>query len=204
LRRSYKLRWNEPVEDLLPMDDRPGQETIYRFHADRAHVGHGEPLTSWIEVWHQGARDERLPVTIRAASVHAVSGAEQGKILDLVYRDDGQGGDAVAGDRIYTNRFVPSEHEELRVARLVHIQADVEAAGATRVMVRDFTYTPRPVLESDAVSDAIVEGHLAIHRRLPTQPARSRGVGLRGEAPAHRGLPGAARRGAASAGALIR
>lgn len=164
---AYKLRWNQAITSDLDMDDRPGHETLYRFDADRAHVGFGEAYTSWIEVWQKGDRTRRVPITIHAASVHAVTGAAQGKVLDLAYRDDGQGGDEVAGDRIYTNRFVPSDHEELRAAQMVHVQANVEAeGGATRVMTRDFTYTPRPTVEIERVTDAIVGGHLAVTLHL--------------------------------------
>jgi hypothetical protein len=160
---EYKLHWNRAITSDLDMDERPGHETLYRFDADRTHVGYAEAFTSWIEVFRKGERSKRVPIRIHAASVNAVGGDEQGKMIDLVYRDDGTGGDAVAGDLVYTNRFVPSEHEELRTSRLVQIQANVEAeGGATRAIVREFTYAPRPTLEVERVTDAIVDGHLAV------------------------------------------
>lgn len=160
---TFKLNWNEAITSDLEMDDTPGRELVYRFDADRSLAAFGEPYTSWIEVWHKGERNRRVPLKIHAATVNTVSGSEQGRIMNLEYRDDGKNGDAKAGDFIYTNRFVPSSLQELRTSKQVHIQANVEAeGGATRVMTRDFGYTPRPPLEVERVTDAIVNGHLEV------------------------------------------
>jgi hypothetical protein len=147
--------WNRsfPVEHLL--DDRPGQETMFRLAGDRHHVEAGESLTSTLEVVAHG---ERLPITIHSALVEAAGQGRTG--IELVFRDDGEGGDAIAGDRIYTNRFVPSAHDALVMARRVRLQVDLEAAGVERLANLDFTYTPRPLLRLDDVSTAAREGSL--------------------------------------------
>lgn len=156
---TYKLKWNAALTSDLEMDDRPGQETLYRFDADRGYVMFGEAYTSWIEVWHKGERNHRVPLKIQANIV----GVEQTRNMTLDYHDDGKDGDVKAGDLVYTNRFVPSSYDELKVARQVHIQAAVEAeGGATRLMTRDFVYTPRPPLEVESVTDAVVGGHLGV------------------------------------------
>ena len=74
--------------------------------------------------------------------------------MPLAYADDGQ--------HRYRNRFVPSEHEELADAQQVRIAAEVEVEGERRMITRDFTYTPRPVLEILAIRDAVRDGSLVI------------------------------------------
>lgn len=159
---AYKLAYNKAIVSDLPMSDAPGSETTYRFSADRAHVAFGEAFTSWIEVWRTGDETRRIPAVIHEAWVMSVSGEAQGRTVKLVYRDDGADGDEIAGDLRYTNRFVPAQHEELRQGRLVHIVADVEAGGVRKPLMRDFTYTPRPVLEIVGVSDAVEDGSLVV------------------------------------------
>lgn len=158
----YLIEWNKPVISDLPMSDLPGHETMYRFGADRHHVTFGEPLSTWIEVWRLGDETRRLPVTVHAAYVMALSGPKQGRVIPLVYRDDGMNGDEVAGDLRYTNRFVPSEHEEMRQSMQVQIVADVEAGDMRKPIIRDFTCAPRPTIEIVGVSDSIKEGSLAV------------------------------------------
>jgi uncharacterized protein DUF4784 len=157
------LQWNKPSTVDLPMDDRPGRETTYHFDADRAHVAYGEAITSWIEVWKQGNPQERLPVTVENASVMATSGPHSGRTLELRYHDDGQDGDAVAGDLRYTNRFVPSSVPELKQSLQVHLMATVSCCdGVRRAFMRDFTYAPRQPLQIVGVGDGIRDGSLAI------------------------------------------
>ncbi len=152
--------WNQtfPVEHLL--DDRDGQETVFRFASDRHHVEHGEALTATIEVWPQGARERRLPVTFHSAIVEAFGTGRTG--VTLTFRDDGADGDAVAGDRRYTARLVPSEHAALERAQRVRLQVDLEAAGVQRLAHLDFTYTPRPLLDLVGVEAGPEDGHLAV------------------------------------------
>ena len=151
---AYKLAWNEPVVSDLPFLEAGGREIEFRFASDRAHVGFGETLTSWIEVWEASAPDRRLPATIRQAWVMSNAGGRQGRTVPLDYADD--------GTHRYTNRFVPSEHDELADAQQVRISAEVEVEGERRLITRDFTYTPRPVLEVLAIRDAIRDGSLVI------------------------------------------
>jgi len=153
--------WNQPLPSELGLDDRPGQETVMRIAGDRHHVEFGEALTSTIEVWPAARPAERLPVVIRSALVEAFGQGRTG--VSLSYRDDGDGGDAVAGDHVYTCRFVPSEREELTVAAMrVRIQVDLEAGGVERLLHLDFTYTPRPLLDLVAATTAAKDGGLAL------------------------------------------
>ncbi|MBL8625730.1 MAG: hypothetical protein JNK64_30740 [Myxococcales bacterium] len=155
--------WDEPIVSDLGLDDRPGQETAYRFGADRQHVGFGEPLTTWIEVWPAAHPDQRLPVTIRSAVVLKTGGRSPGRTGgQLAYRDDGQGGDAVAGDHVYTNRFVPSEKDELTQAGRVHLSVAIEAGGVERLISRDFDYAPRPLLDLVDVTSGPRDGGLGL------------------------------------------
>jgi hypothetical protein len=154
----YKLTWNDAIVSELPFTS----QLSYHYAADRHHVTFGEPLTSWIEVWQRGEETKRVPLTVRSAWVMVTSGPGQGRTIELAYHDDGKDGDAVAGDLRYTNRFVPAEHEELKVSHPVQLYADVVAAGVEKPMIRDFTYAPRPVLEVTGVHDALVGGSLAV------------------------------------------
>ncbi|MBL9016166.1 MAG: hypothetical protein JNL83_18405 [Myxococcales bacterium] len=159
-RAGERQPWNQPfpVEHLL--DDRAGQETAVRFVADRHHVEHGQSLTSMIEVVSVARRTERLPIELRSAIVEAAGTGRTG--IELVYRDDGRDGDAVAGDRIYTNRFVPGAEPALARARSVRLQVDLEAGGVERLIHLDFTYTPRPLLELAGVTGDVRDGSLVV------------------------------------------
>lgn len=152
--------WNQtfPVEHLL--DDRAGQETAVRFSSDRHHVEYGQPLISTIEVMPVARRAERLPIAFRSAIVEAAGAGRTG--VGLVYRDDGKEGDAVAGDRVYTNRFVPSDERALARARTVRLQVDLEAGGVERLVNLDFTYTPRPLLALASATGEVRDGSLAV------------------------------------------
>jgi hypothetical protein len=153
--------WNQPFPVEHALDDRPGQETVSRFASDRHHVEFGEALTSTIEVWPAARPGKRLPVVIRSALVEAFGQGRTG--VSLTYRDDGEGGDAVAGDHVYTNRFVPSDREELAVAAMrVRLQVDIEAGGVERLLHLDFTYTPRPLLELVAATTGARDGGLGL------------------------------------------
>jgi hypothetical protein len=120
-----------------------------------------EAFTTFIEVWRvkDGAK---LPVTIEAAYVLAVSGAPGGRIAQLAYHDDGKDGDEVAGDNRYTNRFVPSSEPEMQVPRQMVIRAEVDLHGVKTAVTRDFTFSPRRVVEVLAMRDAVEGGNLVV------------------------------------------
>jgi hypothetical protein len=102
----------------------------------------------------------RLPVRFDKAMVVLTSGPRMGDVLALDYRDDGVAPDEQAGDRRYTNHFVPSQHEELAQASAARIEVYVEVEGMKRRFLRDFTWAPRPVLEVMSVRDAVEGGAL--------------------------------------------
>jgi hypothetical protein len=157
--QGFLLQWNAAVSHDLPVDD--AQTIFFRFDAEKGRVFAGEPYLSWAEAWtvEHGERTN-LPIRFEKASVVITSGPQQGDAFDLVYRDDGTGGDAVAGDHRYSNRFVPSEHDELSQASSARIEAYVEVGGQRRRFLRDFVWAPRPVLEVVAVRDRIQDGSL--------------------------------------------
>lgn len=159
-RAGERTPWNQPfpVEHLL--DDRPGQETALRFASDRHHVEAGQALTSTIEVAPVARRSERLPIAFRSAIVEMAGAGRTG--IELVYRDDGKDGDAVAGDHVYTNRFVPADQRALAVARTVRLQVDLEAGGVERLANLDFTYTPRPLLALAGATGTVHDGSLGV------------------------------------------
>ncbi len=160
---EYLLTWNKPATVDLPMDERPGQETTYHFDADRAHVAYGEAITSWIEVWKNGDPNQRMPIVVEDAYVMATTGPKPGRTVKLAYHDDGQDGDAVAGDLRYSNRLVPSKEPDLAQALQVHLMAVVSCCdGIRRSFMREFTYAPRKVLEIVGISDSIRGGNLAL------------------------------------------
>ncbi|MBI2395653.1 MAG: hypothetical protein HYV09_39170 [Deltaproteobacteria bacterium] len=160
---KHLVEWNKPVVSELPFSDKPGAETQYHFASDRAHVMFGEALTSWIEVWEKGDPNKRVPIRVVTAWVMLTSGGKPGRAVQLTYRDDGTDGDAVSGDRRYSNRFVPSAFKELTEPALARIEAEVEVDGVHKLMVRDFTYAPRQVLTVVGVSDALAEGSLLLN-----------------------------------------
>lgn len=159
----HLVQWNEPVVSELPFSDKPGAETNYHFASDRAHVMYGEALTSWIEVWEKGDPNKRLPINVVTAWVMLTSGSKPGRAVQLKYHDDGVDGDAVSGDRRYSNRFVPSAFKELSEPALARVEVEVEVDGVHKRMVRDFTYAPRQVLTMVGVSDAVADGSLLVN-----------------------------------------
>lgn len=152
-----KLEWNRTIVSDLPMDDRPGHETTYHFGADRWTVPYGEAFTSWIEVM---SGNQRLPLQILEARLVS---AETGEIAPLTYHDDGQDGDAVAGDHRYSNRVTPTSFPKLAAkAQQVQLEAIVEAGGVRRPMTRDFAYAPRKAAEIIGASESLRDGSLVV------------------------------------------
>lgn len=169
---EYLLTWNKPATADLPMDDRPGQETSYHFDADKAHVAYGEAITSWLEVWKNGDPAARLPVELRDAWVIGTSGPKQGRLVRLSYHDDGRDGDEVAGDRRYSNRFVPSSETVLSVSEQVHFYAVVSCCGGVeRAFMREFTYAPRKVVTIRSMTDLARSGSLVLTLDLDVHEA---------------------------------
>ena len=151
---TYKLNWNEPAVSILPLSDDENKPTSYRFVSDKAHVGFGEALTSWIEAWEGSDPNKRVPLKISEAYVIFDSGPKQGPAVPLVYNDDGLEGDVKSGDRRYTNRFVPSSIPALRQSQQVHLAAVIEFNGSRRMIIREFTYSPREVIKVLSVADS--------------------------------------------------
>lgn len=151
-----KLYWNRTVISDLPMDDRPGKSSIYRFGADRWTVPFNESLTSWIEVLDGG---KRIPVTVTDASLIST----KGRVTTLTYHDDGVDGDAVAGDLRYSNRLAPSKYPQLaKHAHQVRIEAIIIAAGVKRQITRDFAYSPRKAADITGAREALRDGNLVV------------------------------------------
>jgi hypothetical protein len=127
-------------------------------------VPFGEALTSWVEVIRTGSRPEHVTVNVLEAFVVSNSGPGQGRAMALEYNDEGRDGDLVAGDKIYTNRFVPSAVPGLaRSAQNVQVRAIIATAGAAaRPVVRDFTYAPRNDIEILGGTESIRDGNLVV------------------------------------------
>jgi hypothetical protein len=62
--------------------------------------------------------------------------------------------------------MVPSELAELATPQQVRIMAEVEVGKERRIITRDFTYTPRPVLEVLSMSDRLENGSLVVTLRV--------------------------------------
>lgn len=154
-----KLYWNRTVVSDLPMDDRSGKDTIYRFGADRWTVPFDEPFVSWIEVLDKG---QRIPFTVNEARLVSLDGSG-GRLGALTYHDDGLDGDAVAGDLRFSNRLVPAKYPQLATkAQQVHIEAIIEANDIKRPITRDFAYSPRNVAEITGAHEQLRDGNLVV------------------------------------------
>jgi len=152
-----KLHWNRTVVSDLPMDDREGKDVIYHFGADRWTVPFDEPFVSWIEVLDKG---KRIPVRVLEANVMSGDGGRAGTVA---FHDDGQDGDATAGDLRYSSRFVPAKNAALtKKSQQVRIEALIEAGGVKRSISRDFAYAPRKVAEIVGAHEALRDGNLVV------------------------------------------
>lgn len=156
----YLVDWNVPIVEPAPVDTEGDSGLTYRFGADRAAVGVGEALTSWIEV--SDREGNRRAITVTQAWVEAPGDAARQRMVSLVYNDQGVDGDEVAGDHRYTNRFIPSNIEAFHEPRQVHIVAELEVDGRRLRAIRPFDYAARPVLRVVGVSDELREGSLAL------------------------------------------
>lgn len=159
---KYKLDWNKPSVSDLPFSDKPDRPSSYRFASDKAHVVWGDSLTSWIEAWEGDDDTKRIPLKITNAFVMAVGGPKAGRLVPLEYKDDGVNGDAKAGDLRYSCRLTPSEHPALNLSYQVQLNAVIEQGDARRLIVREFTYAPRPIVNVTGISDAIKDGNLVV------------------------------------------
>jgi len=151
----YKLTWNQTVVSTLPFGDKPGNPIHYKFAADRAHVLPGQSLTSWFTAWRGDDETKRVPIKIVEAWVMVTSGSAPGRAVKLTFTD-------AAGNLVYTSRFQPSAHPELKKAQSAQIMAHVEIDGIQKPIVRDFTYSPRDVLKFGAAKDVVRNGSLVL------------------------------------------
>lgn len=157
---KYKLAWNEAAVSDLPLSD--SDPLYYRFGADRAHVTYGESYTAWIEAWEGEDDQKRVPIKISEAYIMALSGPKPGRVSQLQFKDDGLNGDAKAGDLRYTVRFNPSEIPEMKLSLQVRLSAVIEHKSAKRLVVREFTYAPRPVVVVEGITDSVKDGNMVV------------------------------------------
>jgi len=108
--------------------------------------------------------DERVP----AEEITAVVVAEdQRPVWTLGYRDDGEGGDAAAGDLIYTGRFEPGPdfYPDLAGSFLVRVRA-ITTDQRERIAATGFLYSNPYAQLTGRYRDAIVGGSLVIEAEV--------------------------------------
>jgi hypothetical protein len=163
-RTRYKLTWNEPLVDDLPLEN-PGEhtgDTYYRLTTNVVHVTPGQPLESSLEVW-RGTPQQRLPVILEGAWVEAL---EEGQFrrrvaLDYVARPGPQ----------YVNRFIPSEAPALQSLREVRLAVAFSSGGKRALATRAFTYAPKELLRWMSARDGVVDGSLRVELELEAETA---------------------------------
>lgn len=159
---DFALEWNKAVTSDLEL----GDGLVVRFDGNAGRVFGKEPYTATIAAWRTTGGKDRVPVAVRveraAVSVtNATGGAGNGEVFEVAFHDDGQDGDAQAGDRVLSTRFVPADKKELAHASAARIEAYVVIDGADRrQLVRDFVFAPREVLEVRALHDRAKDGSL--------------------------------------------
>jgi hypothetical protein len=86
---------------------------------------------------------------------------------ELEYRDDGTGGDAEAGDRVYTAVFVPGPEASGRPATSYMVRVVAMSLGdEQRIAVTSFLYSFPDARLTGAYRDAVVDGSLQVQAEV--------------------------------------
>jgi hypothetical protein len=93
-------------------------------------------------------------------------------VAELEYRDDGTGGDAQAGDRIYTATFAPGPESSgrLSVSYMVRVQA-TSLGDEQRIAVTSFLYSYPDAQLTGAFRDTVVDGSLHVQAEIAVTAA---------------------------------
>jgi len=104
--------------------------------------------------------DTRVPAAAMAGTL--LTGDLQ-PLAELHYRDDGSGGDQVAGDFLYTARYEPGPDfaPELSESFLVRVTAET-TAGEPRTAATSFLYSNPHARLTGNYRDSIVDGNLVV------------------------------------------
>jgi hypothetical protein len=162
--------WSRPLADegedpilrdrevsLISAAGPEGAEPILTVFPDQVGFEAPDPVTLYAFLSIAGSR---IPAA-RITSV--ITGENLAPLVSLLYRDDGAGGDALAGDYIYSARFEPGPDlvPDLSESFLVRVHA-VTPDQQERIATTGFLYSNPHAQLTGRYRDAIVEGSLAI------------------------------------------
>ena len=153
-----------PVRSRGPRGDDPSL-TVYP-----ALVGFESPDPAIVHAF-LAMGDEKVPAKTMQATVIT---DQLEPIGELQYRDDGTGGDATAGDRIYTAVFLPGPEAGGRPATSYMVRVVATTRGdEQRIAVTSFLYSFPDAQLTGAYRDAVVDGSLHVDAEvLVTAPGR--------------------------------
>jgi hypothetical protein len=153
-----------PVRSRGPRGDEPSL-TVYP-----ALVGFESPDPAIVHAY-LAMGEEKIPAKTMQA---AVTTDQLESVGELEYRDDGNGGDATADDRIYTAVFVPGPEAGGRPATSYMVRVVATTRGdEQRIAVTSFLYSFPDAQLTGAYRDAVVDGSLHVEAEvLVTAPGR--------------------------------
>jgi hypothetical protein len=164
-------RHREALTEVQPdrgavTDPGPGGLDVLVAYPARPFFQAGEPILLHAAVVH--ARDgTRSAARITGTLMKAIDGPHDGALATVTYRDDGAGGDAVAGDLLYTAQVTPAIlAPELLVGQVeVEVSATL-ADGRERFVVSQFRAGTPGARLTGRFRDRLEGGHLILEADL--------------------------------------
>jgi hypothetical protein len=154
--RKALLEPNRPAAVTRPTGDPKDRRSSdeepkygYQLTADRHAVTGAESVVFTLSVFEGKAVARRVEADIAIATITAVrtAVAMQGPQGKVQFRDDGKGGDAAAGDRLYTATFVPAEARFKAIGGSYVLNVDfTDPTGIVTSAKQPFLYTPEEAI----------------------------------------------------------
>ena len=148
--------------DDEPSPDSDGRQMQLFAYAAKPHFQIDEPAVLYAEVRHLDT-ERRLPAKITGTMKKLIGGGSREPFGALAYRDDGEGGDQIAGDLIYTAVVRAGDVP----AKLLEGQIDLEvsatlADGRQRFVLSVFRMGSPGARLTGKFTDHLEEGHLML------------------------------------------
>ena len=154
-----RMQLHEPAERTRPLDK--GSATLLTLGQDRSFLGADETARLWVRCATDSGASVSCDVGRASVTVVGKDGAEANPAVPLVFRDDGQGGDAAADDGTFTALLQPSAIGLGQVVGTLRVDLEVtDHRDNARPFFTLTTTGETPASFTRQVTEALVGGSL--------------------------------------------
>lgn len=166
---------NAPVTEVQAMREEGGGSNPniqIQSSQSRVHLGPSESVRLALRALDKEGRT--LPLTIATALAQGLSfdGARPAPQVPLEFLDDGAGGDAQAGDGVYSAVLTPAQTGLAGFEGTIRTRVRYSVAGKSGALLFDVIHTPQaPAVWSGPVREALEDGSLNFYLKLDVRQA---------------------------------